>query len=367
MSAEPPSELLKPKWQLAKRLAVFGIAIALAFAGVLLARRILLKRALPEGLLQANGRIEGDTVTVSSKFPGRIAKLHAREGSAVQAGQVLVELDDEQAQAKVNQARQAAAAIEAGLKATQTALEVLREDVPLGIATAEAALAQAKAAEAQADRDAGRFRELAANGTVDQRKSEQEELALTVARAALKTDEQHLAQARLGHDRIRAKEAEVAAVEAQLGQARAALAEAESIERDLVLRAPVSGVITTRTRDVGEVVAAGTPILSIVDLDKLYLEVYVPGAQIGKLRLDLPAQIYTDAFPDQAFAANVRYIASRAEFTPKEVQTPDERVKLVYAVRLYLEQNPDHRLTPGLPADTVIRWKAETPWAKPRW
>ena len=367
MSAEPPTESPKPRWELVKRLLVFGIVIALGFAGVLVARRILLKRALPEGLLQANGRIEGDTVTVSSKFPGRIAKLHAREGAAVQASEILVELDDEQAQAKVNQARQATIALEAQLRAAQTGLEVMREDVPLGIATAEAALAEAKAAEAQADRDAGRFRELAANGTVDQHKCEQAELVLTSARAALKTAQQRLAQARLGHDRIKAKEAEVAAVEAQLGQARAALAEAESVEGDLVLRAPVSGVITTRTRDVGEVVAAGTPILSIVDLDKLYLEVYVPGAQIGKLRLDLPAQIYTDAFPDQAFAATVRYIASRAEFTPKEVQTPDERVKLVYAVRLYLEQNPDHRLTPGLPADAVIRWKTETPWAKPRW
>jgi len=75
----------------------------------------------------------------------------------------------------------------------------------------------------------------------------------------------------------------------------------------------------------------------------------------------------TDAFPDEPFAATVRYIASQAEFTPKEVQTPDERVKLVYAVKLYLDANPDHRLTPGLPADAVIRWQESASWAKPRW
>lgn len=116
----------------------------------------------------------------------------------------------------------------------------------------------------------------------------------------------------------------------------------------------------------GEVVAAGAPLLELVDLDHLYLKVYVPEVQIGKLRLDLSARIFTDAFPEQPFEAMVRYIASKAEFTPKEVQTPDERVKLIYAVKLYLRENPDHRLTPGLPADAIIRWKEDVVWAKPR-
>lgn len=80
----------------------------------------------------------------------------------------------------------------------------------------------------------------------------------------------------------------------------------------------------------------------------------------------MPARIHTDAFPDEPFEATVRYIASKAEFTPKEVQTPDERVKLIYAVRLYLTANPNHRLTPGLPADAVIRWKDGVAWSKPR-
>jgi HlyD family secretion protein len=114
-------------------------------------------------------------------------------------------------------------------------------------------------------------------------------------------------------------------------------------------------------------VAAGTPLFDVVDLDRLYLKVFVPEAQIGKVRLGLPARIHTDAFPERSFAATVRFIASRAEFTPKEVQTPDERVKLVYAVKLSLEDNPEHRLTPGLPADAVIRWRDDVAWRAPRW
>ena len=123
----------------------------------------------------------------------------------------------------------------------------------------------------------------------------------------------------------------------------------------------------TRIVDAGEVVGAGAPLLELVDLDRLYLKVFVPETDIGKVRLGLPAQIHVDAWPSQPFPATVGYIASRAEFTPKEVQTRDERVKLVYAVKLYLDRNPDHRLTPGLPADAVIRWQEITPWRPPRW
>ena len=155
-------------------------------------------------------------------------------------------------------------------------------------------------------------------------------------------------------------------MESQRDQAYAVLDEAESVLKDLTITAPTSGTVTTRMVDVGEVIKDGTPLLELVDLDHLYLKVYVPEVQIGKLRLDLPARIYTDAFPDQPFEATVRYIASKAEFTPKEVQTPDERVKLIYAVKLYLTANPDHRLTPGLPADAIVRWKEDVAWAKPK-
>ena len=162
------------------------------------------------------------------------------------------------------------------------------------------------------------------------------------------------------------KEEEVAALERQRDQAYAVLDEAESILKDLTITAPTSGTVTTRMVEGGEVVGAGAPLLELVDLDQLYLKVYVPEVQIGKVRLDLPARIYTDAFPDRPFEATVRYIASKAEFTPKEVQTPDERVKLIYAVKLYLKENPEHRLTPGLPADAMIRWKDDVAWVKPK-
>ncbi|MDH4327365.1 MAG: efflux RND transporter periplasmic adaptor subunit, partial [Nitrospira sp.] len=189
---------------------------------------------------------------------------------------------------------------------------------------------------------------------------------IAISRAGLARVEKGLAQAELGWKRIRAKEMEVVALERRRDQAYAGLEEAQSILTDLAIMAPAGGTITTRVVDIGEVVSTGAPLLELVDLDRLYLKVYVPEVQIGKVRLDLPAKVYTDAFPERPFDATVRYIASKAEFTPKEVQTPDERVKLIYPVKLYLNDNPDHRLTPGLPADAIIRWKDDVAWEKPR-
>jgi HlyD family secretion protein len=249
------------------------------------------------------------------------------------------------------------------------------------VAGSEAALAQsvsvvekAAANEEQARRDARRYKELAERGSVDLHRSEQAELArvatqsdLEAARGALIRSRKQLADTRLGPQRIRARADELAALTAQRQQANAALSEAQSVLDDLTIRAPAPGIVMTRLKDVGEIVAAGSPLFDLVDMDRLYLKAYVAEVLIGKLHLGLVAQIHTDAFPNESFPATVRYLSSRAEFTPKEVQTPDERVKLVYAVKLYLDNNRDRRLSPGLPADAVIRWKEGTPWAKPRW
>jgi HlyD family secretion protein len=301
-----------------KRLLVPVAVALLAVMGLAAGWSLLRQPPLPAGLIQANGRIEGDHYAVAGKVPGKVVELLAREGDAIAQGQVLLRLDDRQIRARVEQAKQ-------------------------GLAAITPQLATAQRAEEQARRDAARLRNLLAQGTSTRRETEHTQLAWAVAQGQLTT------------------------ARAQQAQAEAALAEAQSVQDDLTIRAPAGGILTTRMVDVGEVIAPGAPMFDIVDLDRLYLKVYVPEKDIGKVRLGLPARIYTDAFPDEPLAATVRYIASQAQFTPKEVQTPDERVKLVYAVKLYLDANPQHRATPGLPADAVIRWQEDAPWARPRW
>ena len=339
------------------------------------------RTAWPDGLIQANGRIEGDLISVATKFTGRAEKLFVREGDTVTVGQVMVQLDDVQIRAQVEQALHAWNAFEAQLQATHINLAVLNLEVPLSIESADAKVREfqakfekAVAVEMEAKSELNRDRSLYENRNISlqqleesQRKWDVARHEISAARSALTQAKKEVAQAELGWKRIRARESEVAKLERQRDQAEAALEEVESVLADLTIRAPSTGTITTRIVDIGEVVSRGAPLYEMVDLDRLYLKVYVPEVQIGKIRLGLPARIYTDAFPEKPFSAVVRYIASRAEFTPKEVQTPDERVKLTYAVKLYLEANPDHRLSPGMPADAVIRWREEVGWRKPQW
>ncbi|MBW1967103.1 MAG: HlyD family secretion protein, partial [Deltaproteobacteria bacterium] len=260
------------------------------------------QKPLPEGLIQANGRIEGDHYTVASKVAGRIVRLLAHEGDWVRTGQTLIKLDDVQIRARVEQARAAAKASDAQLKAARTDLATLKKTVPLKIDTAKAGVVHAEALLAatevkleQAGRDARRYGTLVKTYSVSRQKSEHADLALrvakedhAVARAALTRAKKQLAEADLGWDRIKSKKSQVSALEAQLKQAQAALAEAQSVLDDLTIYAPATGMITTRIVDTGEVIVAGSPLFDIVDLDRLYLKCYVPEKQIGKLRLGLP-------------------------------------------------------------------------------
>jgi HlyD family secretion protein len=364
-----------------KKMLTVVMILIVAAGSYMIFMKMIIKPALPEGLIQANGRIEGESHLVATKIAGRITKILALEGDSVRSGQILAQLDDNQIREKVNQAAFALEAATARVKATETAYGLMKKQVPIeieraraGRANSQAVLSKTAAAETQYAKDAGRYRRLAEEGSVGRQKSEQMDLAFESmkrdhesAKSGMVQAEKLLEEAHLGQTQLKAREDELKAVAAQADQARAALLEIESILADLTVRAPVDGVITTKIINPGEVVAPGSPLFSMVNLDQLFLKVYVPEKEIGKLKLNLNARIYIDAMPDTPFEGILTYIASKAEFTPKEVQTPDERVKLVYAVKISLSSNPEHRLTPGLPADAVIRWKDGIDWAKPVW
>ncbi|WP_028316797.1 HlyD family secretion protein [Desulfatibacillum aliphaticivorans] len=362
--------------------AVLGfIAAALIVVAAVYFVRLSGRETLPEGLVQANGRIEGDRITAAGKFAGRILETTVKEGDWVEAGQVMVHMDDAQVQAKVAQAREAYEAGCAQVRAHEAILAAMDAEIPIGVEAAkagvehaEAVMGKAKAVMEQAEKDAERFRELAERETVSRHELEKAELGLSVAKQdffsakiGVVVARKQLAQAILGFEKIKAKEEEVKAHKAVCQQAQAVVSEAESVMNDLTIRAPCKGVVMEKTANTGEVVSAGSPLFGLVDLDQLYLKAYIPEKEIGKVSLGQEAMIYTDAFPDQPLPARVTYIASQAQFTPKEVQTPDERVKLVYEVKVSLDDNPGRRFTPGLPSDVVIRWKKEIPWAKPVW
>lgn len=288
---------------------------------------------------------------------------------------------EKQALAALDGARAQMNAAEKAVQARRSAFRAAQQQATEADAGAAARLAEVEARRRQVTAAEGGVRQARAQSEAAEQETEtayagvlQAQSQFRAAGEAVRQAEARrlqaaaqLAEARTAPRQVVVSQTHRTEAQARIRQARAAVDELRSTLSNLTVTAPAAGTVTARVQEAGEVVGAGAPLLEVVDLDRLYLKVYVPENQIGRLRLGLPAQIYTDAFPRRAFPAEVRTIASRAEFTPKEVQTQAERVKQVYAVKLYLQANPEHRLTPGLPADAVIRWKEGTPWVEPRW
>ncbi|MCA3213714.1 MAG: efflux RND transporter periplasmic adaptor subunit [Burkholderiales bacterium] len=363
-----------------RRILIWGALGAVALAVAAGAWAWWADRATPSGLLQINGRIEGDQIAVAPKAAGRIAELLVREGDEVKAGQLLARLTDEAVDARQAQALAGAAAQRAQALALETSAALLQSETAVQLASAQAGLAAARAdlgrtqaAALQEERDLERMRDLAARGFVGPQAVERSELTLrssreqqAAAQAAVARAEQALRDAELGPQRVRARLAEASSMRAQATAAEARVREAATQIADLTVSAPLTARVSNRYANAGEVIAAGTPIFGLTDLANVYLKGYVPEPMIGRIRLGQAAQIWTDAWPEAPFEARVGYIAARAQFTPKEVQTRDERTKLVYEVRLYPLADPGGKLLPGQPADGMIRHDETAAWQRPR-
>ena len=162
-----------------------------------------------------------------------------------------------------------------------------------------------------------------------------------------------LAQAQVDGLQMGATPEQIAAAESQVEMARAALEALEIQKGKFTLEAPISGLVLERPVQMGEVALPGAPLLTLANLDRVTLTIYVPEDQLGQVQLGQPVSVTVDAYPDRTFQGEVVFISSQAEFTPKNVQTREERVNMVFAVKVRLP-NPDHALKPGMPADAVL-------------
>lgn len=337
--------------------------------------------AAPPDTIEASGRIEGDDVAVGSKIGGRIERLVVAEGDRVMQGQLIAvlsapdlaaavrqaEAQAATAGAQVMQARSTVSVLVVQLGQAQTAIALVDAQVRAQEQQAQAALAAALASEAQARRDLARAESLERAGAIARADVETAGTRLQSASALVDAARGQVAMARAGMLDVARLEQQRDTVERQLDVGRKALAAAQSqyeaavAARDVQrvtfgetrVYAPLSGVVMTKVANLGEVVQAGSPIVVVVDLRALWLKVYIPEPQLGKIRLGDQARVYVDAFPGRPFAAKVSEINDQAEFTPKDVQTREERVKLVFAVKLAVD-NADRLLKPGMPADGTI-------------
>ncbi len=352
------------------------VAVAALAAGVFLSGQ----SESDSGLVQVNGRIESDQIVVSARVPARISEVLVREGDTVKSGQVMLKLHDDGVAARTAQAAAAAAAQMAQVRALESSLTLLRSETAMLTQTAQADLTAAQAeltrlgvVAQQSALERDRVKQLAEQGFVGPQALERAQVATrsaleqySSARAQVQKAQVNLQNARLAPQRIASRSAELQAAIAQAEMAQAKALEAASESKELTVSAPVNGHVVARYVNPGEAVNHGVPLYAITDLSKVYLKAYIPEPMLGRIQLGQAAQIWTDSAPEQPIEAKVGYIANRAEFTPKEVQTRDERTKLVFEVRLYPTKASQLKLLPGQPADGMIRLSPDAAWHAPR-
>lgn len=296
-----------------------------------------------DGTLVASGTVEATEADLGFQVPGRVEVIEPREGDLVSGGQKLAWLDRSELEA----ARDAASA---QVTAAEARLSELRSGArPQELARSEAALRAASQRTEDTRRDAARARRLLDGGAVSQQMADKAATALEVAVAQEAQAQEALNLVREGPrtETLRAQSAMVA-------QARANLARTEATLANATIVAPFSGIITVRHREPGETVAPGAPVLTLLDRQDRWVRIYVREDQIGRVRIGMAAEISSDTYPDEVYEGEVFFIGSEAEFTPSNVQTAEERIKLVYPVKVRITGDPDFRLKPGIPADVTL-------------
>jgi HlyD family secretion protein len=404
-SAKPdPAE--REKQAATRRLILMIVAgVVLIGAGILI-WEIFFAPRIPASIVPVSGRIEGDDSAVASKTTGRILELRVREGDSVNTGDTIATIDDAQIRAREDQARDALSEAEAKGAAAAEQIAVLEEQLQqsrlqvgqskldteghVGQAEADLATAQSELAQQQAayqiaafNRDAytrlaktGAVSEqqgLQASTTADQqaavvtaskRRVEASQGALTTAEASLSNPGIRESQVAAVRRQIAQQEAEVASATAQTQQAQAELEEAEDNRKDLTIRAPFSGTVVTRGAEPGEVVIAGTAVITLLDLSKVYLRGFVPEGQIGKVKVGQSARIYLDSSSQKPIYAYVSRIDPQATFTPENTYFRDDRVKQVVGLKLQLIGGFGFA-KPGMPVDGEVLVQGDK-WPKER-
>lgn len=304
---------------------------------------VWLSQRLPSNVLKLSGNIEAHESLVSFKVAGRIVELPVDEGMSMKTGDLLARLDNDDYRQQV--------------ETDEATHRVRNRQLVLGLAGSrwqDIEAAKQSVLDAQADleqkkKDFERYQALFEKDEISGQTRDQAKTNVTRAQATYDRAKEILNELTEG---TRAEELDVD--RANLHQARENLDMSKIRLSYTVLRAPFDGVVLVRQAELGEVVSAGTPVVTLADLDHIWLRVYLPETDLGKLHWGDSVDVKADTYPGKVYRGRVSVIASDAEFTPKSVQTEKERVTLVYRVKIDVE-NPNHELKPGMPADAYVK------------
>jgi len=351
-------------------------------------------QASADGAIRVSGNIEVTEAEVSFKIPGRVTERFVSEGETVQAGQIVARLDDSELVRDISLRRAEVAAAEAVLaeleagsrpeeiaqaeaaaRQTQARLAELEAGSrPAEIATAEAAVERARADAVRWESEFNRISRLHEEGVVSAQLLDSVRSSQDMAHEQLRSAEQQLSLVREGPRKeqieqaravLQQSRAQLALVQAgprkeqidqakaRLEQTRQALAAAETRLSYTLVASPLTGVVLSENIEPGEFVSAGTPVVTVAELAHVWLRAFINETDLGRVKVGQTARITADTYPGKSYEGRVSFLSSQAEFTPRNVQTQQERVKLVYRVKIDLP-NPDQELKPGMPADAEI-------------
>lgn len=293
--------------------------------------------------LRLMGHIEATETDLAFKVPGIISQINFQEGDYIKAGAVVAALD-------ARDLRDELKAAAARVKAAEAALaRLLAGSRVQEIAEAKAAVLQGQADLENKRLDYERMEGLLQRRAVAASRRDNARAAFLMAQETVRRAKEHYSLVQEGP-----RQEDIDQARAELKQARANLELAQTRLDYATLKAPVDGIVLTRPAEPGEVAAVGATILTTADLDNVYVQVYLPQTELGRVRFGQPASVTIDAYPDKQFPGWVSFINSKAEFTPKTVETYKERVALVYRTKIRVD-NPHHELKPGMPAEVVIK------------
>lgn len=374
-----------------KKLLIIPVLIIAAIAASLV---FFFRTDSPSGAIRLSGNIEVTDVEISFRVPGKIERRLVDEGETVRMGQIIARLDsaDLDREVALRQAEVAAAAavlaeLDAGYRPEEVAqaaagvqrAEALVDELVAGsrpqeVAAGEAAVAGAQAEVTRVQADYERQEMLYKKDVISLRDFQAARAVLEVAQARLREAEERLKLLREGPRREEIAQARAALAEsreryamihkgprqetivqarARLQQAREALALAETRLGFTEIVSPLAGVVLAKHVETGEFVAAGTPVVTVGDLVNVWFRGYIDESDLGRIRLGQSVRVSTDSRPGKSYTGKISFIAGEAEFTPKTVQTERERVKLVYRIKVDV-QNPNMELKPNMPADAEI-------------
>jgi HlyD family secretion protein len=309
----------------------------------------------PENLVRASGHVEATETRLAPDAGGRILEFDLDEGDRVEAGQKILALDRRDVDLALEGARADAAQADAQLRLLLAGArpEEIRQ-AESQVAAARADLSAARAELASAEQDLERFEALLTSNSGSRKQRDDAATRRGVSDDRVKAAESRMRSSEEALNRLKAgaRRQEIEAADARLAAARVRIATLEKALADTTLMSPVAGVVTEKLVEVGEIIAPRTPVAVVTDLDRAWADVFVPEPAIPRLRLGQDARLFTDA-GGAPLSGTISYISPKAEFTPRNVQTADERSKLVYRVRIGVD-NREGILKLGMPVDAEL-------------